>query len=208
MISFLSNSVALRSLKYGYSNARTKAMKSTLLTVKELESMIEAKNVSEILSSLQRTSYKADLVEEAFEGSGADLIELSLGKNFARTLTKLIKISPKSDAPRIVSLFERYDVLNLKTILLGKHLNEPKEKIKLFLVESPRFNEGTLNRMLDLKDVKDVVSFLGGTPYSQILDKKLKQYQNSGEISVLVNALDNYPEIVFSENYCSAANVH
>ena len=35
-------------IKYGYSNARTKAMYATLLSKKEMDSLIDAKNISEI----------------------------------------------------------------------------------------------------------------------------------------------------------------
>ena len=193
-------SLAVRSIKYGYSNARTKAMYATLLSKKEMDSLIDAKNISEIVALLSRTYYAQDLVEEAAAFSKADLVEISLGKNFSRALKRLVGFSPKSDAGTIMEIFERYDLLNIKNLLLGIHLKEPKEKIRLMLLESPRFNSNLLKRLSELGTVRGLVESLKGTDYYRVLDRGLLDYEKTRDIQKLAAALENFYYQKFSHS--------
>ncbi|MDO8633733.1 MAG: V-type ATPase subunit [archaeon] len=183
--------LAYRSVRYGYANSRTKAMRATLLTKKEIESLIEAKNIQEIVGLLSKTAYSHDIMEEAVSFSRADLVELSLTKNFSRTLKKLVKIAPKSDSEKISRVFERYDVLNIKNLLLGIHLREPKEKIKLLLIESPGFSRASLNSLAESPGVKELVEKLKNSDYYSVLAQKVSEYEKNQEIENLVSALES-----------------
>ncbi|MBI2597622.1 MAG: V-type ATPase subunit [Candidatus Diapherotrites archaeon] len=191
IIGFFENSLAVRSVKYGYSNARTKALRGTLLSKKEIDSLAEAKNIQEIIGALQRTAYSEDLISEAVAFSRADLVEIAASRNFSRTLKKLIKISPKGTAEKIKKIFERYDVQNIKNLLLGIHLNEPKEKIRLLLVQSPLFSYSQLNALAEQKSVKELVEKLKGTEYFSPLDRALLKYSKSGDILDMTVQLEN-----------------
>ncbi|MEK7539853.1 MAG: V-type ATPase subunit [Patescibacteria group bacterium] len=190
--SLVKGTLAYRAIRYGYANSRTKAMRATLLSKKETESLIDAKNIQEIIGLLSRTSYSADLIEEAVAFSRADLVEIALTKNFSRTLKKLVKISPKGDSEKIKRVFERYDVLNVKNLLLGIHLKEPKQKIKALLIESPAFNKAGLNSLAESTSIKELVEKLKNTDYYSALAGKVLDYEKNREIGLLVSALETY----------------
>lgn len=188
----LRNSLAFRSVKYGYANSRTKAMRSTLLAKKDLEALIESKNTQEIVGLLSRTSYSQDLIQEAVSFSRADLIEIALTKNFSRTLKKLVKISPKDDSAKISEVFKRYDILNIKNVLLGVHLREPKQKTHLLLIDSPSFSQGFLKNLADSTTIKEVVEKLKGTQYYLPLSQTLAMYEKNRDIGEVIFSLESY----------------
>ncbi len=190
--SIVSNTLASRALVYGYSNARIKAMQAELLSKKDFDSLIDLNSLKEIISFLDRTGYKKDLVDTVLDSSGANQVELALGKNLARTLKKLVKVSPKNAEKTLKGLFERFDVLNLKTILLAKHLNEPKEKIEPFLIDLGNLSPGLIQRLLEKKTVVETINALNATVYGKTLNSLLKQYNDSGEVTIFLTALDKH----------------
>lgn len=192
MIARIKSTLAVRASTYGYANARAKAMKATLIPKKDLESMADARNVQDVLGLLERTAYKEDIVSGALDYSGADLIELTLGKHLARINRKLYHISPKEAKKTLDGLFERYDNLNLKAILLGKHLQKEKDDIEPFLVESGRFSKAELSRLLDKNSVEEVVKALAGTGYGNLLDDYLEEYKKEGRVAGMMQALDRH----------------
>ncbi|MCR4368681.1 MAG: V-type ATPase subunit, partial [archaeon] len=193
MIKMLEYSLAARALTFGYSNARVKAMKQSLIGQKEVAAMIEAKNIAEIFAILERTAYRPDLVSGALaEGTIADQIELACTTNFSRTLATILKISPKKAREEIKEMFEKYEINNIKLIITSKHMNEPKEKIAQLIMDTGILKKATHNRMLDAKTVKECVSELGGTKYGSLLQSKLADYTREKQITPLIVALDNY----------------
>ena len=188
----MSNAV-LRAFEFGYANSRVKAMKQALLGEKEINAMTEANGVDEVYSLLEKTQYREDLVASALEDRTiADQIEFATTKNFSRTLHKIVKMVPKKFENQIQELFEKYDINSLKMILVSKHLGEAKEKIEPLIMKSTSISKGKMSKILDAKNVKEVVSILGGTIYGKVLGKQLKEYEKDNEISSLLFALDEY----------------
>ncbi len=193
MMQALEGSIIGRAITLGYANARVKAMKQSLLTRREAEALAEAADVEEIYALLERTQYREDLVSGALkEKTLADQVELACTKNFSRTLRKIIRIAPKKLSAKICQMFEKYEVNNIKTALLSRHLGEPKEKISHLIVETGILGKTATAKMLDAKTVKDVGQALSGTVYGSILEKSMKAYEKDREPAVLLAALDDY----------------
>ncbi len=191
-----------RAINFGYANARVKAMKGLLLSEKETVAMMDAKNPDEVYSLLEKTPYRQDLVGSAMKGrSISDQIELACTKNFSRLLKKIRALTPKDAQKKMDELFEKYDIENLKTILITKHLGEGKETAASLITETGVLSKGLLNRMLDAKGLKEAVAELGGTPYGSLLEKAMGKYGKEREINTLISSLDEYyyrklPQIV------------
>ena len=193
MSQMFESAMVLRALKFGYANARVKSMKQNLLGQKELGAMLEARSVQEIYSILEKTPYREDLVANSLnEKTIADKIELACSHNFSRTLAKILKMSPRDSQEKIAAMFEKYDINNIKTILIAKHTNEDKKKIEPLLLDTGSTSKGLLARLLSAKGIKEAVAELGGTPYGSVLEKNMKKYEKEGEITVLIAALDDY----------------
>ena len=123
-----------RALKYGYSNARVKAMKGLLLNSSFLNEMIRVGTVEGMVELLQKTGYKNDFAPvAAVNYSGSQLIEFAASRNFARTVQKVLTFTPKEDRPLVRALLVKWDLTNLKTLMHAKRLKRSYEEVKPYL---------------------------------------------------------------------------
>ncbi len=134
-------------LKYGYSNARAKAMKGDLLKSAALDEMIKVQTVDAMVELLQRTVYRDDLVAVSIDHSGSHLVEFAGSRNFMRMVAKLRRITPKDDLPAVKALLRKWDIMNLKTIVNGRRLNKPYKEIRPYLFPVGGFTEEDFERI-------------------------------------------------------------
>ena len=188
----LAGSLLARSLTFGYSNARVKAMRASLLPREAIGQMIDADKVADIIGMLERTDYKADFSEPALKYSGADLVEFALGRHLVRKARKVLSFTPKEAVPAVLSVLEKWDAYNLKTILLAKHLGHSNDDIKPFLVPAGVFTMNELNVILERGNAMEIASFLSETSYGAELQPLLNDYKKSKNIQPLLNALEKH----------------
>ncbi len=190
MLQYLKSTLAMRVMTYGYSNARAKSMKSLLMARKEFEQLADTQSVNDILGYLEKTSYKEDLVNASLNYSGLTLIEIALSRNYARVAKKLLSISPEDSLPALQGILGRWDVTNLKTILVAKHLGYTEESIKPFIVNVGNIPELLLNKLIQQQTVEAVINTLSINEFGIVLQKQLKEYKEKKEIMSLLQALD------------------
>ncbi len=89
-------------------------------------------------------------------------------------------------------LFEKYDVENIKTILIAKHMNEDKEKTENLVTDTGLLSRELLQSVLNSKSVKEAVFLLSGTKYGKALWSGFLKYEKSGDVSDITKALDEY----------------
>ncbi len=189
----LGSSLIARVLKFGYANARVKAMKTGLLGEKEMNSLVEAKSVDDAFALLERTQYRPDMVAGALkEKTLADQIEFALSRNFSGAMKKIMRISPKEVRPVLLGLFEKYEINNLKIILLAKHLGHTKEQFAPYIMDVGVLSRGRLQKATDAKGIKEAAVELGGTEYGRALGKAMKDYDRDKDPVHLLAALDEY----------------
>ncbi|RLG19643.1 ATP synthase A1 subunit C [Candidatus Micrarchaeota archaeon] len=188
----LTNFSARQMLRYAYSNARVKGMRSHLMSRQQMDEMIGARSVDELMGMLNNMGYRKDFIKPAVRYGGADLVELALGRNLARTFTKVMKFTPACGRETIGALIDRWDVHNIKTILLAKSMNEENARIEPFLVNAGSLEDEQVSSLLRCEGVKDVVENLRNTRYYLPLIDKYDEYGKQKEISILLSALDSF----------------
>ncbi len=109
-----------KSSGYAYTNTRVRVMKTKLLGRNDFAKMSKM-SFSEIARHLQETEYQREISELATLHEGANLIEYSLNRNMENTFNKIISFSINASQDQIKLYLKRYDVLNVKTFLRGKH---------------------------------------------------------------------------------------
>ncbi|MBU0590984.1 V-type ATPase subunit [Candidatus Micrarchaeota archaeon] len=137
-----------RALKYGYSNARIKAMKGLLLKPSFLDELIKVGSVDAMIELLQRTDYKIDLSAASFDYSGSELIETVASQNFARTVQKVLRFTPEGDRHALRALLVKWDLLNLKTIMHAKRLGRSYDDTKAYLFPVGGLSDDDFKRLL------------------------------------------------------------
>ena len=141
-----------RALKYGYSNARVRAMKGLLLKGGFLDEMIRVGTVEGMAELLQRTGYKNELSSATVRYRGSALIETAASWNFSKTVQKLVKITPKGDRGALQGLLLRYDLMNLKTLVHARRLKKGFDDIRPNLIEVGGLSENDFRRIMKADD--------------------------------------------------------
>ena len=183
---------SFNTLRYAYSNARVKGMRAHLISQQQIDELVSARSVEELMGMLNNMGYREDFIKPAVKYGGADLVELALGRNMARTFTKVLGFTPKHGKATVAALIDKWDVHNIKTILLAKSMGEDSKRIEPFLVNAGSLGEDGLSGLLRRENVKGVVEELQGTVYREPLAEAYGEYEKRGEISVLLSALDSF----------------
>ena len=180
---------------YGYVNARIRGMKSRLLDRRALEDMIFQPDLDSLITSLEKTPYKEDIIEAKVLYRGVLCIEYALRKNFTRTFRKILKFVKEGEAERYIRIFlHRWDVQNIKTILRGKNIHVTNEEILECLVPAGELDEVTLTELVRQPDVRAVIDLLAtwGIVYAKPLTEKFHEYSEKSDLAILECALDKY----------------
>jgi len=175
---------------YAYANSRIKGMKANLLTREQIETMISARSVNELMGLLSNSGYKDDLVALGARHSGAELVELALGRNLARVYKKILKFTPARGRETLGALLERWDVNNLKTILLAKSFGEKREKIAPLLLDLGLLGMNEMNRLMECGSVDEIVEECWNLKYYAVLKEGQLAYRKSGDIAQMLAKLD------------------
>lgn len=141
-------SFSSRASKYGYSNARARAMRGLILKSASLDEMIRVGNVEAMAELMQRTSYKSEIAAASVSYRGSQLIEMATSRNFSNLAKKLVKITPKSDKDAIRALLVRWDLMNIKTLLNARRLGKGYDEIRPYLFDFGGLDEDDFRTLL------------------------------------------------------------
>jgi V/A-type H+-transporting ATPase subunit C len=197
MFGFTLPRIESRALKYGYSNARVKAMKGLLLKPNFLDDLIKVKSIEAMIELLQRTPYKGDFAAASVSYTGSELVELAAAKNLARTVCKLVKITPKSEKEVVRALLLKYDLLNLKTIMHAKKLGKSFEEVRPHLVEAGGLAENDFRRLMKA-DEKNIIREIRRTPLGeQMLSQSTAQFSKGmwNKFNAALKSLDAFMQM-------------
>ncbi|MFZ5910603.1 MAG: V-type ATPase subunit [Chloroflexota bacterium] len=104
---------------YDYGNARLHAMKSRLLSSRELDMLVNAGSLQGLISSLTKTAYQKAVEGALTRTSGMDCIEDALRSDLENTVGKTQGFYTGSARKMVAIVLRAYDIHNLKAILRG-----------------------------------------------------------------------------------------
>ena len=179
---------------HGYANARVRAMKSRLLDQSVFEKMLGMKDLSEILTALDKTSYRNEVHEEVLKAGLLVGIEEGLRAATSADLQKILKIIDLEAKNLIEVLLGRWDVQNLKTILRGKHIGAAKADIISSLAPAGCLHDSVLQELAEQPDIRGVIDLMAtwSIPYSKPLTAELGKYQQNLALQNLEFSLDKF----------------
>ncbi len=175
--------------KLHYLNARVRAMKGDLLDRKDYQKMLkmEPKEISEFLGNL---TYSEEIDRLGIEYEGKKLVELAILKDQIKTSEKLVRISKGSYRKVIKRYLLKYDIRNIRKILMWRQSNRetrmPKEELKEYLKESPNLSDRDFDHLMEEDmDLDDIKEFL----YMKMPDIKggLEEAGNLLELEVMLD---------------------
>jgi V/A-type H+-transporting ATPase subunit C len=183
-------------MDYGYINARMRGMKSRLLTHRALDDLIMRPDLESLITDLENSPYRDDLIEAKGRLSGIDCVETALRQNFIKTFRKIQTFTRQEEEAKqyIIIFLHRWDVQNIKTILRGKNIHATNEEILECLVPAGELDEVTLKELLKQTDVKAVIDLLATwrIRYAKPLTGSFAEFVKTRDLAVLECALDRY----------------
>ena len=200
--------LTFKPLVYGYSNARVRAMRTSLFSRRQAEDLLRMNTnaaVAEYISS--RTGYREDFANMPMKITDEERVELAVSRNFSRTAQKLLQITPEQSRNTLFAFLGRYDIHNLKTILLAKKLGKSKEETSHLFVPAGNLGLPELQGMLNAKSSDELYEavrasgfgseFLSSAsirhlPRAQIKAVLQNPDSDLARLEILISALDSY----------------
>ena len=140
--------LTFRPLVYGYSNARVRTMRTGLLSARQAEDLIAVRTNAGVVEYLSKTGYRDDFANLPMKMADEERLEIAIGRNFARTARKVFAITPDQSKPALRAFLGRYDVHNLKAVLLAKKLGKGADEVRNLLIPAGSMDERELGKLL------------------------------------------------------------
>lgn len=182
-------------MDWGYINARVRGMKSRLLDHRTLDTLILQPDLESLISELEKTAYRDDIIAAKGSSSGMNAIEHALRNNFVQTFRKILAFAKKEEAEQYIRIFlHRWDVQNIKTILRGKNIHVTNDEILACIVPAGEMDEATLTELIRQQDMKAAIDLLAAwrIPYAMPLTASFPEFVRSGDLGMLECALDRF----------------
>ena len=172
-----------------YVNARVRSRRASLFSDEDYRKLIRM-GPSEIARFMEETEYEREINELGTRFSGVDLIEYALNRNLAKHFEDLIDWSQGRLYDLIARYLRKFDVWNLKTIIRGIYTDTDPEEIRTDLIRAGELEERTIDRLLETDTIEDAIEVLYGTIYYEALTVAFEEYEETGALVPLENALD------------------
>jgi ATP synthase A1 C subunit len=180
------------SINAAYISARVRGMKSHLMDATDLDSLMDSAGPDAMTELLLTTPYESEMAEALTRYHGADAVEEGATRNLIQTFSKLRRLS-KGSMEQLVNIFiGRWDLAGVKSLLRNRHQGLDAETGEASLLPSPSLSPAL---MIDLASRDSVEALVRGltawnSSLCRPLEDKLAEYQESGNLRVLEDALD------------------
>lgn len=114
---------------FEYGNARLRAMRSRLLSSRELEGLSQAKSLPAMISILATTAYRKPVEASLARTYGVEVIAEALRNDLITTLDKVRCFYSEQAGDTVALILRSYDIHNLKSILRGLAKHAPPGEI-------------------------------------------------------------------------------
>jgi V/A-type H+-transporting ATPase subunit C len=167
---------------YTSPNARVRARRGRLFDEKQLSEVVEADTLDEVKNYLRGVPEYAEYVEKY-------PLEKALDTQLAETHDLLARIAPDDIKETFDILLSKWDISNLKSIIIAKEAGLTREETENLLIPFGELKDSS-DKLLDAKNIEEIVNALEGTEYAQVLEDAIPEYQKTGMLLPLEAALD------------------
>ncbi|ELY65455.1 V-type ATP synthase subunit C [Natronococcus jeotgali] len=172
-----------------YVNARVRSRRASLFSDEDYRKLIRM-GPSEIARFMEETEYEREINALGSRFSGVDLIEYALNRNLAKHFDDMLDWADGRLYDLIARYLRKFDVWNLKTIIRGIYTDSDAEAIQTDLIRAGDLEDRTIDRLLEVDTIEDAIEVLYGTIYYDPLSEAYEEYEETGALVPLENALD------------------
>ncbi|MFB6185220.1 MAG: V-type ATP synthase subunit C [Haloarculaceae archaeon] len=182
-------SLARDSGNYEYVTARVRSRRATLFDDDDYRKLTRM-GTGEIARFMEESEYERQMDALGTRFSRVNLIERALYANLAENFEALLRWSDGQLYDYIARYLRKFDAWNVKTILRGIYSDADPETVGDDLIRAGELSETQLDRLLAANSIADVVEQLETTIFGPPLAEALRDYEESGLLVPLENAVD------------------
>jgi V/A-type H+-transporting ATPase subunit C len=172
-----------------YVTARVRSRRARLFADEEYRKLVRM-GPAEIARFMEESAYETEINALGSRYSGVDLIEYALNRNMARDFEDILSWADGQLYELIVKYLRKFDAWNVKTVIRGIYADSDRETIEADLIRAGEFDDRLVDRLLDAGSIEDVVELLGRTTFGEPLADAYDDYESSGVLVPLENAVD------------------
>jgi V/A-type H+-transporting ATPase subunit C len=172
-----------------YVSARVQSRKAALFSDDDYRKLVRM-GPSEIARFMEESEYEREINALGARHSGVDLIEYALNRNLAKHFNSLLSWADGRLYDLIARYLRKFDAWNVKTVLRGIYSDAARENVETDLIRAGELPDRLLERLLDAGSIEDAVGLLGETMFGESLTDAFEDYEDSGVLVPLENAVD------------------
>ncbi len=195
--SYACDKLTYKPLLFGYSNARVHAMRSAILSRRQIDDLLGVRTAAAVEEYLNRCGFSEDFSNLPSDMPSEERVEIATGRNFARVARKIISFTPPQGRGALLSMLGKYDVHNLRAILMARKLSKGKEETKRLLIPAGSILPEQLERLVFAKDEAEVYSAIAASEFgakflsSLPLHHPARRKRGKGQQDISPEALDS-----------------
>jgi V/A-type H+-transporting ATPase subunit C len=174
---------------YEYVTARVRARRAALFSEDDYRKLLRM-GPGEIARFMEESTYEREINALGARHDGVDLIEYALNADLARQFDDLLRWAEGELYEQIARYLGKFDAWNVKTVLRGLYADSDREAIEDDLIPAGELDESLLSKALDAGTIEGAIAELEGTMFGTPLADALPDYDASGLLVPLENAVD------------------
>lgn len=178
--------------KYAYPHAKIRALKGNLLSQEHLRALLHTESFEEVLHVLQMTSYGDSLSESPATEMSIPLLTRIIYQSLFDDYEKTIRSVARDIQPLFIFLYQKYELVNLKTILRGIIGHADSQDIAALLLPTEQYTLFSKESLLEYHEVHHLIEHLQGSFFQYPLNRALRRFEEEQEFFPLEMALDLY----------------
>ncbi len=174
---------------YEYVTARVRARSAALFDQEDYRKLLRM-GPGEIARFMEEETYEREINSLGSRHEGVDLIEYALNANLARHFDDLLRWSTGALYEQIARYLRKFDAWNVKTLLRGLYADTDPETIADDFINAGELDESLFEELLTVGTIEEAVEGLSGTMFGEPLQAAFPDYEETGLLVPLENAVD------------------
>ncbi|MFB6127226.1 MAG: V-type ATP synthase subunit C [Halolamina sp.] len=172
-----------------YVTARVRSRQGDLYDQEDYRKLLRM-GPSEIARYMEESTYEDEINALGARFGGVDLIEYALNRSLAAQFDAVLSWAEGRVYDLVARYLRKFDAWNVKTVIRGLYSDADDEAVETDLIRAGEFDDELLGRLLEADSVETVVEVLDGTPFGEALAGAVSDYEDSGVLVPLENAVD------------------
>ncbi len=173
---------------YDFTFIKIASLKQLIIDEETLDKLKDFNEIEGFLNYIEPFYPDLNIKENSIEE-----IEKALFHFFFKLIGKLISISPINMRRFLKDYLVKYEIMNIKQIILGFIIGLNKEEISKnvnFLIEEYLENTDLIKKIIEVKTLDEIQLYMKPTKYNRVIREGFLYFKNYNEVFVLEAFLD------------------